>query len=107
MLTPGALWLLIVQHCWCMPPVLPQAAGTAASASLPSEFTVARALTHPQFAAIAFTRLLCCQADLPHGQLCDRLRRAGHGRRHRVRRGVASLSARVIGDTTDRTVPSA
>ena len=39
-----------------------RAAGAAASASLAREFTVARALGTPHFAAIAFTYFACCAA---------------------------------------------
>ncbi len=66
MLTLGALsWLLIIPAALLVrkPPVLPRGAGAAAGASPPDrEFTVARALRTPQFAAIAFTHFACCAA---------------------------------------------
>jgi MFS family permease len=62
----GALsWLFIIPAALLVrrPPALPRAAGLAASASAADrEFTVARALCTPQFAAIAFTYFACCAA---------------------------------------------
>jgi len=62
----GALsWLLIIPAALlvCKPPAL-RAAGAAAASIGPGEreFTVARALCTPQFAAIAFTYFACCAA---------------------------------------------
>jgi MFS family permease len=65
MLTLGALsWLVIIPAALLVrkPPALPRAAGAAASANLGREFTVARALGTPQFAAISFTYFACCAA---------------------------------------------
>src|SRR5438132_11718981 len=66
MLTLGGLsWLLIIPAALLVrkPPVLPRTAGATASASpADREFTVARALCTPQFAAIAFTHFACCAA---------------------------------------------
>jgi MFS family permease len=62
----GALaWLLIIPAALLVrkPPALPRAASAAATAAIGSgEFTVARALCTPQFAAIAFTYFACCAA---------------------------------------------
>jgi MFS family permease len=66
MFTLGALsWLLIIPAALLVrkPPVLSRAAGAAAFASpVEREFTVARALRTPQFAAISFTYFACCAA---------------------------------------------
>jgi MFS family permease len=66
MLTLGALsWLFIIPAALLVrkPPVLPRAVGAASSASADDrEFTVARALCTPQFAAISFTYFACCAA---------------------------------------------
>ena len=67
MLTLGVLsWLLIIPAALLVrkPPALPpRATGAAASASpADREFTVARALCTPQFAAISFTYFACCAA---------------------------------------------
>jgi MFS family permease len=66
MFTLGGLsWLLIIPAALLVrkPPVLPRTTGAAASASpADREFTVARALCTPQFAAIAFTHFACCAA---------------------------------------------
>jgi len=66
MLTLGALcWLLIIPAALLVrkPPLLSRAAGAAAFASpVEREFTVARALRTPQFAAISFTYFACCAA---------------------------------------------
>src|SRR6516165_5893251 len=66
MLTFGALsWLLIIPAALLVrkPPLLSRAAGAAAFASpVEREFTVARALHTPQFAAISFTYFACCAA---------------------------------------------
>ena len=66
MLTLGAVsWLLIIPAALLVrkPPAL-RAAGAAAASMGPAEleFTVARALCTPQFAAIAFTYFACCAA---------------------------------------------
>ena len=63
----GALsWLFIIPAALLVrrpPPALPRAAGVAASAhAADREFTVARALCTPQFAAISFTYFACCAA---------------------------------------------
>jgi MFS family permease len=63
MLTLGALsWLLVIPAGLLVrkPPALPRAIATASPAS--REFTVARALCTPQFAAISFTYFACCAA---------------------------------------------
>jgi MFS family permease len=66
MLTLGVLsWLIIIPTALLVrkPPVLPRAVGVIAGASAADrEFTVARALCTPQFAAIAFTYFACCAA---------------------------------------------
>jgi MFS family permease len=66
MLTLGAFsWLFIIPAALLVrkPPVLPRAAGAASSARpADREFTVARALCTPQFAAISFTYFACCAA---------------------------------------------
>jgi MFS family permease len=66
MLTLGALsWVFIIPAALLVrkPPALPRAAGAAAG-MIPTdrEFTVARALCTPQFAAISFTYFACCAA---------------------------------------------
>ena len=66
MLALGALsWVFIIPAALLVrnPPVLPRAAGGAASITpADREFTVARALCTPQFAAISFTYFACCAA---------------------------------------------
>jgi MFS family permease len=66
MLTLGVLsWLLIIPAALLMrkPPARPRTAGGAAAADPTGrEFTVARALCTPQFAAIALTNFACCAA---------------------------------------------
>jgi len=66
MMTLGALsWLLILPAALLLrKPPLPSRAGGAAAREGPAEreFTVARALCTPQFAAIAFTYFCCCAA---------------------------------------------
>src|ERR1700737_4696561 len=66
MLTLGALsWLLIIPAALLVrkPPVLPRAARAAATVGPAArEFTGARALATPQFAAISFTYFACCAA---------------------------------------------
>jgi MFS family permease len=66
MLILGAVsWLLIIPAALLVrrPPVLPRTVGAVASASpAEREFTVARALCTPQFAAIALTNFACCAA---------------------------------------------
>src|SRR6201987_3813761 len=66
MLILGAVsWLLITPAALLVrkPPVLPRTVGAVASASpAEREFTVARALCTPQFAAIALTNFACCAA---------------------------------------------
>jgi len=66
MLTLGALsWLLIIPAALLVrkPPAWPRARDAATSASpAEREFTVARALCTPQFAAISFTYFACCAA---------------------------------------------
>jgi len=66
MLTLGALsWLLIIPAALLVrkPPALPRDTRTAAGAPpADREFTVARALCTPQFAAISFTYFACCAA---------------------------------------------
>jgi hypothetical protein len=61
---------------------------------------VARALCTPQFAAILVNLLRLSRGalgtDLPHGQLCDRSRRAGNGCRDRVRRGGRRIAQRPL-----------
>src|SRR6516164_1046514 len=65
MLTLGALsWLLIIPAALLMrkPPVLPRGAGALSASPADREFSVARALCTPQFAAILFTYFACCAA---------------------------------------------
>src|SRR6516164_3621699 len=66
MLTLGALsWLLIIPAALLVrKPPLPSRAASAAAVASPveREFTVARALRTPQFAAISFTYFACCAA---------------------------------------------
>jgi len=66
MFTLGALaWLLIIPAALLVrrPPALPRAAGTATTAGpADHDFTVARALCTPQFAAISLTYFACCAA---------------------------------------------
>ena len=65
MLTLGAFsWLFIIPAALLVrkPPVLTRAAGAASSRPADREFTVARALCTPQFAAISFTYFACCAA---------------------------------------------
>jgi MFS family permease len=64
MLTLGALsWLLIIPAALLVRKAPGLAAGTAAGVSpVDREFTVARALCTPQFAAISFTYFACCAA---------------------------------------------
>jgi MFS family permease len=66
MLTLGAFsWLFIIPAASLVrkPTVLPRAVGAASSVSpADREFTVARALCTPQFAAISFTYFACCAA---------------------------------------------
>jgi MFS family permease len=79
-----------------------RAAGAAASASLAREFTVARALGTPHFAAIAFTYFACCAAHsgpifhmVSYAIDCGVLAMAAATVFGAA--GVASLSGRVIG----------
>src|SRR5262244_1613347 len=65
MVTLGALsWLLIIPAALLVrrPPVLPRTAGATSARPPDREFSVARALSTPQFAAIAFTHFACCAA---------------------------------------------
>ena len=65
MLTLGALcWLLIIPAALLVrkPPAPPRAARAAAASLTDREFTVARALCTPQFAAISLTYFACCAA---------------------------------------------
>jgi MFS family permease len=66
LLALGALsWLLIIPAALLLrkPPASPSIAGTGATMDAEDrEFTVARALCTPQFAAIAFTYFACCAA---------------------------------------------
>jgi MFS family permease len=61
----GLSWLFIIPAALLVrkPPALPRAASAAATTSaVRREFTVARALCTPQFAAISFTYFACCAA---------------------------------------------
>jgi MFS family permease len=109
MVTLGALsWLLIIPAALLVrkPPVLPRIAGAAASASPPDrEFTVARALCTPQFAAIAFTHFACCAAHSgPIFHMVSYAIDCGVPAMAAATvfgaAGVASLSGRVIGGLT-------
>ena len=65
MLTLGAFsWLFIIPAALLVrkPPVLPRGAGALSASPADREFTVARALCTPQFAAISFTYFACCAA---------------------------------------------
>jgi len=65
MLTLGVLsWLLIIPAALLVrkPPAPPRAARAAAASLTDREFTVARALCTPQFAAISLTYFACCAA---------------------------------------------
>jgi MFS family permease len=109
MVTLGALsWLLIIPAALLVrkPPVLPRTAGAAASASPPDrEFTVARALCTPQFAAIAFTHFACCAAHSgPIFHMVSYAIDCGVPAMAAATvfgaAGVASLSGRIIGGLT-------
>ena len=63
--------------------------------------TAAQALRTPQFAVLARHLLpvlrRAFRADLPHGELCHRLRHPGDGGRHHLqRRGLAGLGGRLL-----------
>ena len=65
MLTLGAFsWLFIIPAALLVrkPPVLPRGAGALSASPADREFSVARALCTPQFAAISFTYFACCAA---------------------------------------------
>ena len=107
MLTLGVLsWLLIIPAALLVrkPPALPpRATGAAASASpADREFTVARALCTPQFAAISFTYFACCAAHSgPIFHMVSYAIDCGLPAMAATTvfgaAGVASLSARIIG----------
>jgi MFS family permease len=101
----GLSWLLIIPAALLVrkPPALPRPTGSVATAGLAErEFTVARALATPQFAAISFTYFACCAAHSgPIFHMVSYAIDCGVSAMAAATvfgaAGVASLSGRVIG----------